>query len=227
MSKEFCEFDPEKIIEIDKNPLWRESDRGCVLILASDIENLLNDILKSWFNNLSQLTKKEEEIIFDFTGPLGTFSSKIYLAKAVGLLDSNVHSDIHKIRTIRNIAAHSGSSFSLSNPDVIKIVTSMHFDYARTCQLRRFSLKSNNNVQNDDIKGDEINESIMKGFGLIRFHKTNFILTVLKIELELSILRLASKSVGPIVLAIRNKEVDRFRKVLDSKKEQKSSESEG
>ena len=79
MREELNEFDPDKIIEIDKNPLYRESDRGCVLICASDIENILDTLLMEWFKNSSKLSNKEKKIIFDYTGPLGTFSSKLCL----------------------------------------------------------------------------------------------------------------------------------------------------
>jgi len=37
MSEDLPEFDPNRIIEIDKDPLFRESDRGCALICASDL----------------------------------------------------------------------------------------------------------------------------------------------------------------------------------------------
>ena len=49
------EFKVETLAAIDENPLYRESDRGCVLICTSDLENNLRDMLKHFFSEASAL----------------------------------------------------------------------------------------------------------------------------------------------------------------------------
>ena len=215
MWEQLPEFDLNRIAEIDKDPLKRESDRGCVLILASDVENRLAQMLKDMFQKSNQLSRREKKNIFDYTGPLGTFSSKIYLAKAIGLIDSILHDDIQKIRSIRNMAAHSDESFSLSNDDVKQTIASMHFDHNKTGRLPIYSLQS----EEDESESDPtMSETIMKGYGLLRVDKINFILTVREIQLELSMFHNLSASMGDLIRDFRENEISKIREFIDEKR---------
>jgi|GEM_PF-4886007 len=217
MREELPEFDINRIVEIDKDPLKRESDRGCVLLLASDVENLLTKMLKDMFQRSSQLSRREEKNIFDYTGPLGTFASKIYLSKAIGVIDDKLHGDIQKIRSIRNMAAHDDESFSLSNEKVKQIVESMHFDHNKTGRLPRYSLQH----EEDDSEIDPtVSETLLKGYGILRVDKINFILTVREIKLELSMFRSLAARTGEMVRYFREKEIVKIREFIKNQRDE-------
>ncbi|MGC4046437.1 MAG: MltR family transcriptional regulator [Armatimonas sp.] len=88
-------------IEVRKT-LTEESDRGCVIIAASYIDSRLEDLLCRRFIN----NKKLVESIMQNSGPLGSFSSRIDMCFALGLLSEGIHKDLHLVRRIRNEFAH-------------------------------------------------------------------------------------------------------------------------
>ena len=115
MTEAFDDYDLKRLIEIDSDPINRESDRGCVLICASDIENILQRVLLRWFEQQGEFSNAEKKRLFEYTGALGTFSSKFDVLKAMGLIGKEIHTDLHLLRKIRNHAAHSSEGFSLSD----------------------------------------------------------------------------------------------------------------
>ncbi|MDA8151345.1 MAG: hypothetical protein M0003_01305 [Acidithiobacillus sp.] len=201
-------FDVSKLAEIDKNDLYRESDRGCVLVLSSDVENQLEDILKSWFGKSSDLSKKEYKNIFDFAGPLGSFSSKIYICKAIGIINPALHSDLHKVRSIRNEAAHSKESFSLSGDKIKQLILSMEHNHLKEKRLKRYSFcdQHGKKIENEE----EPHEALMKARGFLRVDKVNFILTVKNIQLKLFFIKSYSSDIGEHINNMRNKYEDIF-----------------
>lgn len=81
----------------------KESDRGCALIIASNLDNRLSELINSFFINIGEKQKKE---IFDGNGCLSSFSSKINICHALGLIPKNEFDDLNIIRKIRNDFAH-------------------------------------------------------------------------------------------------------------------------
>ena len=57
--------------------------------------------------------------LFEYSGPLGTFSARIDLAFAMGLLDGNTHRELHLVRKIRNEFGHQHEPLSFAT-DAIK-----------------------------------------------------------------------------------------------------------
>jgi mannitol operon repressor len=83
--------------------LRRESDRGLALVAAALIDEKLADTLKAFFCQ----TYPAARLLREGNAALGTFSSKIELCFALGLIDSHEHSEIELIRKVRNEFAHS------------------------------------------------------------------------------------------------------------------------
>lgn len=79
-----------------------ESARGEVLISASYLDELLRRVLLAFFVE----GKKNAELVEDTTGPLGTFSARIRLCAALGLLKEREVSELNTIRRIRNYFSH-------------------------------------------------------------------------------------------------------------------------
>ena len=89
--------DYNKIVKIYEN----ESDRGVALLAASFFEHVFGEKLKSFF-----VTDKSVEPLFKGYGLLASFSGKIDVSYALGLLTSDMKSDLNLIRKIRNYFAH-------------------------------------------------------------------------------------------------------------------------
>lgn len=78
-----------------------ESDRAAAILGSSFVEAMLEDLLKVYL-----VDDKAVSELFKGDRPLATFSAKINIAFAVGLLPPNVRTDLDKIRKIRNHFAH-------------------------------------------------------------------------------------------------------------------------
>ncbi len=90
-----------------------ESDRGCVLVVAANLELVLERLLKATFTK-NNISKKVQESLFDSNGPLATFSGKLRIAFAFALISADDYADIDFIRKLRNEAAHNSEEYDLS-----------------------------------------------------------------------------------------------------------------
>ncbi len=91
----------------------RESERGAILALGAAFDEVLGRALRRELEK-SSASKKLLDKQFDFNEALGTFSSRIDMARCLGLIDDSLHSDIHLIRQLRNDAAHHWFDFALT-----------------------------------------------------------------------------------------------------------------
>jgi DNA-binding MltR family transcriptional regulator len=78
------------------------------------IDERLSVLLEKYFVD----DKSIIQTLFDATGPLGTFSSKLKLAYGIGLLPKNVYTDCNKIRKIRNSFAHISKPISFEDEPI-------------------------------------------------------------------------------------------------------------
>ncbi|MBC8040763.1 MAG: transcriptional regulator [Opitutaceae bacterium] len=67
------------------------------------------------------------QLIEGFNAPLGTFSSRIKAAYAIGLITKDQFLDLERLRKIRNEFAHSWKSVDLSKQKVAALIDSMAF----------------------------------------------------------------------------------------------------
>ncbi len=95
--------------------LTSESDRGSVLMAAAFIEDKITQLLENFIINDKKIRKK----IFEGSGALATFSSKIDMAFLLGLIPKNILNDLHILRKIRNDFAHNAKSITFKT-DYIK-----------------------------------------------------------------------------------------------------------
>ena len=85
------------IKEIEKG-----SDRAAAIVAAAFVEDHLTTVLKSRFHCDEKMTPE----LFQGSGPLAPFSTKIKLAFITGLLSARACKDLQTIRKIRNEFAH-------------------------------------------------------------------------------------------------------------------------
>jgi DNA-binding MltR family transcriptional regulator len=108
-----------------------ESDRGCILVGASVLEEMLDELLKKTLSIHHHSKKHAVEPLFGVIGPLSTFSAKIKLAYALDAFPQWCFEDLEKIRRIRNSAAHEYSSKTFENPEIICLSSTLvGADYA-------------------------------------------------------------------------------------------------
>jgi hypothetical protein len=125
-------FTPEAVDGHDKvfggiNLLTRSlhdvDDRGLVLSLAAFAEDALGSLLKA-FMLPSEATM---QLLEGFNAPLGTLSSRIKAAYAMGLTTMEQFQDLERLRKIRNEFAHSWRPLSLSQPKLAALVAGMNY----------------------------------------------------------------------------------------------------
>jgi hypothetical protein len=94
------------------------ADWPTVIMIGSFLEILLERAITSRFDPDEPGNKINKEQLFDGHGPLATFSSKINIAYAFGLISKSSRDDLNIIKAIRNNAAHRIDHFSFENKDV-------------------------------------------------------------------------------------------------------------
>jgi hypothetical protein len=97
-----------------RGTLTPESDRGCALIAAAYIDSQLKELLEGYFVD-------DKDCVMELLGkskPLGSFSARIDICYAMGLLPAEVYRDLHLIRKIRNDFGHNPQPISFSEPAI-------------------------------------------------------------------------------------------------------------
>lgn len=98
-------------------------DRGLILSLAAFAEEALGELLKAFMTPSEATT----QLIEGFNAPLGTFSSRIKAAYAIGLITKDQFLDLERLRKIRNEFAHSWKPVDLSKQKVATLIDSMAY----------------------------------------------------------------------------------------------------
>lgn len=111
--REPTEADLEKL----EMEMYGASDRTSVITLVSYLEWLFGRFIRALLRQT--LNSEEKRILFDYNGPLGTFSSQIAIAYALGAMRELTRDDLDLLRIIRNGAAHSAQIFSFDSPETI------------------------------------------------------------------------------------------------------------
>ncbi len=97
-----------------RDQLVQESDRGLCLLAIGRMDNVLTEFLQ--LKLLGSKTFKRD--LFNNNGPLGTFSSKIKMCLAMGLISNGYYQEIEVMRKIRNIFAHSDQPITFESKEV-------------------------------------------------------------------------------------------------------------
>ena len=109
---------PEKIPAHFDNVLRREfrgeSDRACVILAASLLDNALLSLLRA---RLVATPSATDSLLDGANAPLSTFSARIDMCYRLGVLSAKFTRDLHLVRKIRNQFAHNitGCSFEESS----------------------------------------------------------------------------------------------------------------
>ena len=109
--------------------LLSESDRGCIVLLAARLENDLGELHKMHIRRVGPTASKMLRSLFDPYGPLSSFSAKISIAYAYGLIEEAEYHDLELLRKLRNKAAHCGNNFSFEQSPFSGFISSLKFSF--------------------------------------------------------------------------------------------------
>ena len=129
--------------------LATESDRGMVLAGAAYIDNALAQLLQSYFVDEPVVQK-----LFSGNAPLSTFSSRIEIAFALGLIDSGIQRDINLIRKIRNECAHTDQYIKLTDERIKNRIRELSCFPAFKSLIRKFEKIDGDFEMLDDLDDD-------------------------------------------------------------------------
>lgn len=104
-------------VEIEGSP-----DRIAAIVSAAFVDDRLAAALKARLHNDKKITEK----MFDFAGPLGTFSARINLAFLIGMFSKDAVRDLHIIRDVRNEFAHKLKTKSFEAQRVRDLIKNIH-----------------------------------------------------------------------------------------------------
>ena len=116
------DYQPSERFDTFFNELFSESDRGCILIGASVLDEVLGEYIAymiSLRNLNTKTTAHEKQITYN---PKLSFGDKIKFANRIKILKKDVFEDLDKIRIIRNKAAHDYKPRNFKDKEIIDIV---------------------------------------------------------------------------------------------------------
>ena len=98
-------------------------ERGLVLSLAAFAEESLGQLLAAFMLS----TDATSQLLKGFNAPLGTFSSRIKAAYALGLIAKDQSEDLERLRKIRNEFAHSWRPITFGNPKIAPHIRALNY----------------------------------------------------------------------------------------------------
>lgn len=110
--------DPEAadIPDLERELFASGSDRALAVLYSSLVEVLIKRLLNAKIR--SELNSDDRDRLFGPQGPVGTFSSRIIVAYAFGLIGPDTRFNLDLIREIRNVFAHSRKPLSFDTKQV-------------------------------------------------------------------------------------------------------------
>ena len=100
--------------------LKSQTDRGAAVIAAAVLDELFQMLLLA---RLTQIGNERKEALFDKIGaPLSSFSAKIELAFALGIISNEARLAAHLIRDVRNKFAHRIEQLTFDHSEVTELL---------------------------------------------------------------------------------------------------------
>ena len=132
--------------------IGQESDRGCIVAAGQAMNSYLEDILRFILARNTHVKKEAVDPLFDALGPLASFSARIKLAYALGLLERKIYLDLNRVRKIRNISAHSIAGVNFEMPEIEAVIESFETDNSPDAFLVRSGTKLTRTKKNVRVK---------------------------------------------------------------------------
>ena len=95
---------------------FAESERSAMILAAALIEDTLTRALSKLMPGIR--TRQDRKAMFEANAPLQSFSAKITMAVALGIIDKDLQKKIDIIRCMRNAAAHAAAPMTYDRVEV-------------------------------------------------------------------------------------------------------------
>ena len=123
---DFSQPIPKRAMELAQT-LFKESDRGCVLVAASLLDEVLEGLLRAACDQRPHVVTAAVDPLFKQpAAPLRSFWAKIQLAYAIRIVDGVAYAALEIIRKLRNAVAHGTGQASLTGTQVEGLVNELH-----------------------------------------------------------------------------------------------------
>jgi DNA-binding MltR family transcriptional regulator len=110
-------------------------DRTCAIILGAMLDNSLERLLLLYMEPLS---KDERERLLYGGGPLGSFSAKIQIAAAFGLIGPKTKHDLNILNEVRNVFGHAAHGVTFRNRAIKSRLACLHAQPVLDMVMRAF-----------------------------------------------------------------------------------------
>ncbi|WP_153064519.1 hypothetical protein [Agrobacterium sp. LAD9] len=127
-------YDRHKVQTNAINQARIEADRSVALVQTSVVEEHLRSAIERHFPGLATDPKVIERIFDPMkNGPLSTFTARVDVAFALGIIGKGALTTLKKIAEIRNLFAHRLEINSFDHPEITKLVGKLtYIDFAIT-----------------------------------------------------------------------------------------------
>lgn len=121
--KGFRRYSQRSLLDIEdsvgqlSNELSSESDRGFVIVLAAMLEEILEACIRARLQELDRIPGLADKL-FGAERPLSSFSAKIAMAAALGVVEEDLYRRIDGVRVLRNACAHAQVGMRLDIPEI-------------------------------------------------------------------------------------------------------------
>lgn len=147
--------------------LFDESDRGCVLLVASKLDESLENLHRQFIESASDSALVKT--LFEYPQALSTFASKIQIGYAYGLIEKETYSDCNLLRKLRNDVAHSSADFSFGMPEIRDRVLALNAPKRLQKRFLDAMFVNTEGMKEDFLAADSISPKmyfILAGMGL-------------------------------------------------------------
>lgn len=177
--------------DAEKIDLTDESDRGCILVAAALLEESLEFRFRHTFQS-KKIPQSVQDSLFSSNGPLATFSGKLKMAYAIGLIPKETFRDLEEVRKLRNQAAHLSKDFDFLNGTVgRKIEGLVCVQLLKKDFIQRYSFTLKDSEQSAVAESGNASKAKVKTeararlAGYIKYHKALLAIAVSYLELEI------------------------------------------
>jgi hypothetical protein len=102
-----------------EDQMYGSNDRSMAVMLSAVVETCLEIFLRN--KTRPSLNSDDTRLLFDYRGPLGDFSSKIFIAFAFNMFGPDTRHDLDLIRMMRNEFAHSRKPVDFFTKEVANV----------------------------------------------------------------------------------------------------------
>ena len=118
LRRDLLKMDPKE----HRSRVDEESDRANIILQSAVLERF---ILFRLDQQMPSINSDERTAIFQFEGPCGSFSSRIKMAQALGIIDRKLRRRLDLIREMRNVAAHAHPDINFETSEIREAVINL------------------------------------------------------------------------------------------------------